>query len=229
MLGRFASRGRSDGDEAEKPFWISLADLMTALMVLFLVLMALNIAAVRTPGAVRDSEIAALVTLVRDLVQNEGNVALSSDGRSISFGDRARFGFNEWRLTEEGELAIRRFVPRLVKVANSPEGRKVIKHIVVEGFTDTTGSYLSNLHLSLMRSQSVLCAIAADTGEATLSPAELEDVRALFVVGGYSFNAAKSTPEESRRVELRMEFLDLGEVRSPMRSRGQPLGRCAIQ
>ena len=40
MLGiRTRSRG-VEPDEAEKPFWISYSDLMTALMVLFLVVMA---------------------------------------------------------------------------------------------------------------------------------------------------------------------------------------------
>ena len=35
---------RAPRDEAEKPFWISFADLMTALMVLFLVVMGVFVA-----------------------------------------------------------------------------------------------------------------------------------------------------------------------------------------
>jgi hypothetical protein len=37
---------RAKKDEAEKPFWISFSDLMTGLMVLFLVAMAVAILAV---------------------------------------------------------------------------------------------------------------------------------------------------------------------------------------
>jgi flagellar motor protein MotB len=37
---------RGSKDEAEKPFWISYADLMTALMVLFLVVMSVALLAV---------------------------------------------------------------------------------------------------------------------------------------------------------------------------------------
>ena len=34
-------------------------------------------------------------------------------------------------------------------------------------------------------------------------------IRSLFIVGGYSANMAKATEEESRRVELRLEFYGL--------------------
>lgn len=40
MIGRAAVVKRGNKSEAEKPFWISYADLMTALMVLFLVAMS---------------------------------------------------------------------------------------------------------------------------------------------------------------------------------------------
>ena len=40
MLHLKTPRSRRAKDEAEKPFWISFSDLMTALMVLFLVAMA---------------------------------------------------------------------------------------------------------------------------------------------------------------------------------------------
>ena len=48
-----------------------------------------------------------------------------------------------------------------------------------------------------------------------MTPEQLEHVRALFVVGGYSFNAAKETDDESRRVEMRLQFLGVREKRKP--------------
>ena len=63
--------------------------------------------------------------------------------------------------------------------------------MVVEGYTDKTGSYLSNLNLSLQRSQRVLCTMFATSGGNLLSEDQMEGVRSLFLVGGYSFNAAK--------------------------------------
>jgi len=46
MIGRAAFVKRGYKSEAEKPFWISYADLMTALMVLFLVVMGVALLAV---------------------------------------------------------------------------------------------------------------------------------------------------------------------------------------
>ncbi|MES2561769.1 MAG: flagellar motor protein MotB, partial [Pseudomonadota bacterium] len=65
------------------------------------------------------------------------------------------------------------------------------------------------------RSQRVLCALLAPitSNEHALTHEEREQVRDLFLVGGYSFNSAKKSFEESRRIELRLEFLRLGEAR----------------
>lgn len=43
MLGIKTPPRKPDVDEAEKPFWISYSDLMTALMVLFLVAMSVSL------------------------------------------------------------------------------------------------------------------------------------------------------------------------------------------
>ena len=46
MLGSRSGLKKRAKDEAEKPFWISFADLMTALMVLFLVVMSVALLSV---------------------------------------------------------------------------------------------------------------------------------------------------------------------------------------
>ena len=86
---------------------------------------------------------------------------------------------------------------------------------MVEGFADRRGSYLLNLNLSLQRSQRVLCVLlsAPYTDERPMSEQEFEQIRELFLVGGYSFNSQKASLEESRRIELRLEFLSVGETR----------------
>ena len=68
-----------------------------------------------------------------------------------------------------------------------------------------------------------------------MSQGELEQIRDLFLVGGYSFNAAKfnaitASYDESRRVELRLdEFLGIGESRpsTEAAARGS-FGQCAL-
>jgi hypothetical protein len=65
----------------------------------------------------------------------------------------------------------------------------------------------------MQRSQRVLCVLLAkpDTGEAEMSRQQHEDIRQLFLVGGYSSNSQKETLEESRRIELRLEFRGIKE------------------
>lgn len=236
MLGARVIIKRGSKEEAEKPFWISFSDLMSALMVLFLVVMSVALLAVtkrvseaERAKTQRDKEIAELLQRVQDAANEFDGVHV--EGQTINFGDRARFDFGSYKLTAEQSALLRAFVPKVLAIANDPLGRKWFKRIVVEGFTDQKGSYLFNLNLSLERSQLVLCTLmAAPTlTERPLTPEEKEQIRDLFLVGGYSFNSAKEKPEESRRIELRLEFMAIGE--KPESHEGIPrgnFGMCAI-
>lgn len=219
MIGARVIIKRGSKEEAEKPFWISFSDLMSALMVLFLVVMSVALLAVtkrvseaELAKAQREKEIAELLQRVQEAAQEFDGVRV--EGRNINFGERARFEFGSSSLTEEQSKLLRAFVPKILEIANDPLGRKWFKRIVVEGFTDQRGSYLFNLNLSLQRSQRVLCTLLAApvAGERPLADDEKEKIRDLFLVGGYSSNSAKKTPEESRRIELRLEFLGIGET-----------------
>lgn len=219
MIGARVIVKRGSREEAEKPFWISFSDLMSALMVLFLVVMSVALLAVtkrvsdaELAKAQREKEIAELLQRVQDAAQEFTGVRV--EGQSINFGDRARFELNSYKLTDEQAFLLRAFVPKVLAIANDPLGRKWFKRIVVEGFTDQAGSYLFNLNLSLKRSQRVLCALMATPlpRERPLIDDEKDQIRKLFLVGGYSFNSSKEKPEESRRIELRLEFMGIGEA-----------------
>jgi hypothetical protein len=101
----------------------------------------------------------------------------------------------------------------------------------VEGFTDRRGSYLYNLNLSLQRSQRVLCALMSEpgAGERAMTRSELEEIRRLFLVGGYSSNSARESLDASRRIELRLEFFGVEEptARSAAPYEGE-FGACAL-
>src|SRR4051812_16401227 len=112
---------RSSNDEAEKPFWISYADLMTSLMVLFLVVMLASLVTLtrrvtdmqntkshseQLAGAYKDLKRAEVkrrakeggrrreITRFWDELEHQGRpLGLRFDRRRqvINFGDRARF------------------------------------------------------------------------------------------------------------------------------------------
>lgn len=219
MSLRRSRQGRGHKDEAEKPFWISFSDLMTALMVLFLVALTVALLAVthdisesERQKSERSQEIAALLSRLQSSVRTFPGLELR--GSVIDFGERARFDTNSHRLSESQARLLRSFVPEVLKLAREPASEKWLKRIVVEGFADARGGYLHNLDLSLRRSERVLCALLVPaSGPDALSEEEQRQVRALFRVTGASFNALKSSPEESRRIELRLEFRDADESR----------------
>lgn len=238
MLGARIVLNRRSHDEAEKPFWISFADLMTALMVLFLLVMSVALLAVtktvteaERAKAARERDIEALLNKVEKAAARHPGISVDRQRNVIDFGDRARFDTASHRLTPEQASLLRTFVPEVLTIARDDLGRQWLKRIVVEGFADQRGSYLFNLNLSLQRSQRVLCALLSPgtNGERAMTDVELEQIRDLFLVGGYSFNSAKKSLEESRRIELRLEFLGIGESRPSTEGipRGD-FGACAL-
>ena len=224
MLGRRIVLKRGGKDQAEKPFWISFADLMTALMILFLVVMSVALLAVTKTASEaekkkieRDVGIEVLLAKVKKAAEQYPGVTVDSKRNVIDFGDRARFDTASHQLSADQAKLLRAFVPEILTIARDDLGKHWLKRIVVEGFADQRGTYLYNLDLSLKRSERVLCILLAppSSSEKVMNPNELEQIRELFLVGGYSFNSAKASFEESRRIELRLEFLGNNEQRPP--------------
>ena len=238
MFGTRYVVGRRGREEAQTPFWISFADLMSALTVLFLLVMSVALLAVTknvTEAERVTAERAKQIDLVIDRIEHAANkypgISVDKTRSVIDFGDRARFDTGSSRLSKEQSEYLRVFVPEVLAIARDDVGRKWLKRIVVEGFSDQRGDYLLNLDLSLKRSERVLCELLAPIGSAgrALTTEEKEQVRDLFLVGGYSSNSARKSLEASRRIELRLEFLGAGEVRQPIdpASRGE-FGTCRI-
>ena len=236
---RLAKAGGRSRDEAEKPFWISYADLMTALMVLFLVVMSVALLAVTKTVTQQERQekqhreaIDKFLDEVERATEHFPGVRVDRNRRVIDFQDRARFERNVYRLSPEQDRLLREFVPELLKVASSDLGKSILKRVVVEGFADQSGTYLYNLDLSLRRSQVVLCALFGppQPEEVPLTDGQLAEIRDLFVVGGYSFNDARMTAEASRRVELRLELYAVGENRvSTVAAPAGNFGVCALR
>ncbi|MGZ8240215.1 MAG: hypothetical protein ACXWTK_01720 [Methylobacter sp.] len=241
MLGTRISIGKKLKDEAEKPFWISFANLMTALMVMFLLVMSVALLAVtktvseeQRAADARKEAIEKLLDKVEEAAQKDpqfSGIHVNRDRQTIDFGDRARFDTASHQLNKDQAGLLRAFIPHVLEIANSDLGKDWLKRIAAEGFADKRGSYLFNLNLSMQRSQRVLCELLAkaEAGEAELSSQQHEDMRQLFLVGGYSSNSQNATLEESRRIELRLEFRGIKEpARTPPSTIEENFGACAL-
>ncbi|MDR5760698.1 flagellar motor protein MotB [Caballeronia sp. LZ035] len=215
MFGVQTPARRRSRDDGEKPFWISFSDLMTALMVLFLV--ALSVALLAVTKQVSEAEreekqrteqISALMREIRRMASQFDGVSVI--GTTIDFGPRGRFereGQNT--LSEPQRALLRQFSPLLIEQLRTTEaGKNWFKRATVEGYASRSGKYLFNLNLSLERSERVLCELLRDPGhdEAALSFADRTLVATRFFVGGASFNSLRATADDSRRIEIKLEF-----------------------
>ena len=236
---------RRTADEAEKPFWISYADLMTALMVLFLVVMLASLAAlvqsVKSAAEINEknekqakqlqaikAQDKAFQEIRTQVDQRISNVAKQHNlgfekGSIIDFGSRAQFAQGSDELTDSQEEAIREFAPDLVEEVNSEDGLRVVSRIIVEGFASPEGTYLGNLDLSARRSQRVMCAL--------LDPplSDSEDIRSLFATAGASSLSLKKNRAESRRIEMRIEYYPKLRDPEPRATVNGPVGTCALE
>lgn len=227
-------------EEGEKPFWISYADLMTALMMLFLVVMAVSLimmtrklSEAEQRKVEREQELQIVMSKILETQKKFPQVNIDPKSGQIDFKDFVRFNRGDYHLSTEGARLLRAYVKTILSLYEEPISKKWVKRVVVEGFTDQDGSYLYNLELSLARSQSVICALFAPqySDEVPLSLADKKQILQLFVVGGFSFNSAKATKEESRRVELRLEFRRLDEPMSKPPVLPEPVnfGQCSMR
>ncbi|ADP10191.1 Outer membrane protein [Erwinia sp. Ejp617] len=224
MFGNAFGAKKRRSDEAEKPFWISYADLMTAMMVLFLVVMVASLSSVTQriqraeAGEKRRGQDITRLCQRLELRARELNKTIVVDCHEnrISFGEAGRFDHNRFFLNPGGQKALQDVVPLVLEAADSEEGKKWFKQIVIEGFTDTDGSYLYNLHLSLQRSEWVMCSLLDSRSplQQHINPHQQVQIRKLFLAGGVSFNNARESKEASRRVELRMQFYGLKDKRA---------------
>ena len=95
---------------------------------------------------------------------------------------------------------------------------------------------MTNLRLSLERSKEVVCVLARTNsdGSGGLSSEDKNQIKSLFLVGGFSFNSQKKSDEESRRAELKLEFWQLGDDKkrqdeSSINLSGKDFGVCPSQ
>ena len=106
MFGnRYRNKSRQK-DEGEKPFWISFADLMTALMTLFLVVMAVSLMIVTkkiNEATHAENERKADILDICQQIKVEASLKSQSinvdcEDNRINFGKTGLFGHNDYRL-----------------------------------------------------------------------------------------------------------------------------------
>ncbi len=211
---------RSSKSEGESPFWISFSDLMTALMTLFLVVMAVTLISIQksipesiAQEAARQEDIRIVMGLLKTESTPFSKVKVDEANYRLDLGDIVYFESGSSIINPEAATVLRAYIPTLLKVKNTEKG-KVIKRFIVEGFTDKNGDYTLNLKLSTDRSRRVICEMVSEIPNAPkLSSEQLVDIQRYFSLGGFSSYSIREDDKSSRRVEVRVEFWSLDELK----------------
>ena len=125
----------------------------------------------------------------------------------------SKLGLLDDDLKTEGKDFIKEFLPRYCSVLLSDDYREYVSEIIIEGHTDTDGSYLYNLELSQQRAFSVARYCLTESN-GIISQSEVEMLRSVLTANGKSY----SNPiykedgtvdlDASRRVEILFRLQD---------------------
>jgi len=215
VFGSRGARRRRSQDEGERPFWISFADLMSALMVLFLVVMASTIVRLTNEqSAEKDKKQQARDTLKKRFASLAQRNELEFDTTTFRFNLRQLATFSDTTavLSRTQADALRSIMPEFLdSLGDSLASREVVR-VDIEGYASLKGAenenfgYLGNLNLSLRRAEGFLCELLDSTltERPVLSNKHKRLIRQKFFVGGFSFNDAQQTDSLSRRIALRI-------------------------
>jgi chemotaxis protein MotB len=225
----FRRPARAPETDEVPEYWITYSDLMVSLLMAFALLLFVALARVqaeakRAEGIVRANR-EAIQIAGRALEGTGMDFALDSATGTLTMNAEVLFAYGSAGLRPEAAEEIRKvatvFLPKLLEQKGADS---LIREIVIEGHTDTIGTYMYNLKLSQDRAYSVMRAIVENTYGTEYGG----KLRSLIVASGKSevrpiIDGDSIDARRSRRIELHIRSRDdviLKEVLNAARSVG---------
>lgn len=157
---------------------------------------------------------AAIIAKLRDSLQAANiNVTVDEKTGAITLDSAVFFDYASSSLKPTGINLLNQFIPVYVRTLMSGENSEYVSELIVEGHTDSKGSYSYNLNLSQQRAYEVVNYILGDKFYG-LTADEKRVLRDKVTANGRAFteaifNADGSENEEaSRRVEFKFRLKD---------------------
>lgn len=200
----------------QNPFALSIGDLMAALLLIFILLLASTLLRLQDEFE-NKTQIAERYTAIKKDIYTDlmiefkddlekWNAYIDPDELIFRFKEPdVLFEVNQYRLKPEFETILNEFFPRYVEVLSKPEFQENIEEIRIEGHTDNRGSYYHNMELSQHRTRSVLTYVldsSLDDGQ------DKEWIQRNLTANGLSFSKpiADNESELGRNLNRRVEF-----------------------
>jgi len=141
------------------------------------------------------------------------SVTVDPQTGSITLDSSILFDINKFDIKDSGHDFLDQFLPRYLSVLMSEEFAPYVSEIIIEGHTDTNGSYMHNLELSQQRALSVARYCLQDENT-VLSAQQTEALREIVTANGRSYSNPILNDDgsvnlaASRRVEFKFRLKD---------------------
>ena len=229
-------------EEEETSYWLSYSDMMAALLLIFILIISFTLMQSKSQYESKQAELdkqkeiikeqeqllkdqqdeldriagirSDLVAALRDeFADSSLNVKVDEKTGAITFDASVLFDVADSDLKEEGKTFLKEFLPKYCKVLLDEKYRDYVSEIIIEGHTDTNGSYIYNLELSQQRAFSV-AKYCLTEGNGIISSTDVELLRSVLTANGKSYSNpiykedGSVDLEASRRVEILFRLQD---------------------
>lgn len=205
-------------EEESNHYWMSYSDLMSALLLMFALLLMVNIYDNQQGMEKKDQVIEEVIGLKTQIIEEldkafkDSNLEMEIDPQTgaIRFSSGVFFDYNSSEVSLEGRKRLEEFIPKYIGILLSDDFSEHVSQIIVEGHTDQKGTYIYNLNLSQNRSFAVVSEIL---GEDFKNFKHRDELQRLLTSNGRSYSEpifvdGKIDYDKSRRVEFKFRLKD---------------------
>ena len=226
-------RKRRTGEKIN--YWQSYSDIMTALLLTFILILSGTLVETRLTYEAKQQELKSQAKIIeeqqeqldvilgvrKELIEAlraefaNSNYQITVDPQTgaIVFDSSLLFESGKYNLRKEGRVFLDTFLPQYFSVLLSDDFSDYVAEVIVEGHTDTVGTYMYNLQLSQNRALAV-AEYCLDEKNSSLTNTELKVLRGLLTANGRSWSAPVYKDDgtvnlkASRRVEIKFRLKD---------------------
>lgn len=219
MSIKFLKKNSTSGSE-ENIFWVTMADLLLGLAIIFITLFVLAMTGFSQQN-IQQQKVQMEVSEKINSELNKANITADIDKMSgdLKISDVELFELNSYVLSDNGKKLLDKLAPIYINsIFADKELSDQIQYIVVQGHTDSQmfagvtskdEQFLRNMDLSLKRAN----AVTEYMFKTKYNKAYADKLRKIVVVEGKSYNEpvlvnGKEDYNKSRRVELKLKVKD---------------------
>lgn len=213
-------RGKQNSASEENIFWVTMADLLLGLAIIFITLFVLAMTGFSQQN-IQQQKVQMEVSekIGQELQKADIKVDMDKMTGDLKISDVELFELSDWRLSPKGKKLLDKLAPIYINsIFADKELSNEIQYIIIQGHTDSQTfagvkskdeQFLKNMDLSLKRANAVAEYIFTTNYDKKYA----DQFKKIVVVEGKSYNEpvivnGKEDFDKSRRVELKLKVKD---------------------